>query len=614
MQKIIIELILVDVLLQFRVAVYSIKTDKGCSVMGKKYLINPLVLAEKAPADPQLDTFYVYQDESQNWHYMFKTETMFLQRIIELDNLGQQLISLLQNKEELPKATELEAVYLLLQIKRADEQPVSIQFDYAEHVFIGEAVKELFQRNQTFFREFFPEEFFDKGLIKLENGMLLEVSEFYGLMGDFFGIPGKPISFGKDPSEQKDFFAASFKTFSQCSPEILKKILTIGAIQKYAVHIAMQNCSCQSREICQCPEQALEEVSSLTNKLWNEATGGSYSFYLFEHGDYLKLSQSNVDHFGVNAKETYQAGHELALEYIKKIAEEKKKEAPDFKLIQAWMHHVFALEGSAGHFLTDAFSTGHVRVPRQELYELKTIFGIPVPAVITGLFTLVMHNEDGKNGLMLTNGRGETFKAYGDDALLTGKGAVTFKKVTTAARAGMQEIFSELKKIFHENRNEEKASVIADRSPPTWGGVYDLFPVAKEENNVGNNALFKMQSGKLLRRKDIHDIACTEYIENWWVWTTFLLLLPQIWQYAFGTAASAGVNEEILHDEAMLEQTNNARMMQILSQNDNGPRTAVAFKRIESPTDDVIIHVHQPGFEENYQNNLGATELKILKI
>lgn len=54
------------------------------------------------------------------------------------------------------------------------------------------------------------------------------------------------------------------------------------------------------------------------------------------------------------------------------------------------------------HFLTDAFSSGHMRVPRKALYPDK------------GIAAKVMHDIDGGMGLFVKNGLGAQWRAYGD--------------------------------------------------------------------------------------------------------------------------------------------------------------------------------------------------------
>jgi hypothetical protein len=257
-----------------------------------------------------------------------------------------------------------------------------------------------------------------------------------------------------------------------------------------------------------------------------------------------------VDHFASSARDAYTAGHEHALDLINEIALESKNENPDVQKIARLTHQALAVEASAGHFLTDAFSSGHVRVPRKELYELKTIFGLSVPSAITGLFTLVMHNDDGKNGLWITDKlTGDEWKAFGDDSLLTGKGRKNKEKVCTAASIGMQEIIGKLKEAQGKEQPQE--------SFPEWGTIYELIPEECAHKNI-NQPLFKVDDeGKLLRRKDVNDPLCQDYISNWWIGTTLMLLLPQVFRYAFSGSTSQAESEN--QDDTYSEEQTSER-------------------------------------------------------
>lgn len=481
-------------------------------------IINNLYISTNKPQEPiENNDLYLYQGKNNRWHFTCKNNE---DPVLDVEIEDEEILKVLNELKinTLNQETQIQLVSLLLPIKRQSE--ISIAFDYAEHYNIGQTVQKLICEHLG------NDDSLKEGKVKLKNGLNIEISELYGLMGDFFGLPDEPISLKNTLQDQKNTFLKAFETLNNAPPEKVKEILRIGNIQKQAVSIAIQNCTCTPKSSCTCAEKALEEVSALTNKLWNKATGGSYYLYPIVQGTYLKLSKNNLDHFSTSSHASYKAGHELALSLIEKVAIEYKKDEPDHKLISQLTHQALAIEASAGHYLTDSFSSGHTRVPRKALYELRTLFGLPVPAAITGLFTLVMHNEDSDNGLWLKDdSTKDVWKAYGDDSLLTGKGQDNRKKVNTAAQTGMLELIGELKKA---NR-----TISTQDNFPSKGTVYTLLPSVDEEKNP-NQPLFKEdQTGKLLRRKNVNDINCKEYISDWNVGSTLAILMPQIISYVF---------------------------------------------------------------------------------
>lgn len=53
-----------------------------------------------------------------------------------------------------------------------------------------------------------------------------------------------------------------------------------------------------------------------------------------------------------------------------------------------------------------------------------------------------MHDEDNANGLWVTNQLGESWAAYGDKQLWSGKSAQNLLRVVRAAQAGVDEIWN----------------------------------------------------------------------------------------------------------------------------------------------------------------------------
>ncbi len=137
--------------------------------------------------------------------------------------------------------------------------------------------------------------------------------------------------------------------------------------------------------------------------------------------DYAMLANENQDHFAPRSWARYARHHAEAL-----------KLALDRDLDAALVRNAFA-----DHFLTDAFASGHLRVPRDALVGL------------TGaLPTRQMHDEENVYGLWVQSASGFVWRAYGDDNLGTNPVHLTL----TAYAVGLS-----LQRIFKAYRLEGEA-------------------------------------------------------------------------------------------------------------------------------------------------------------
>jgi hypothetical protein len=124
-----------------------------------------------------------------------------------------------------------------------------------------------------------------------------------------------------------------------------------------------------------------------------EATGGRY----------LDLAASNVSHFsnvpaGRRNIDVWRSMHRSAVMLAQHASADPMA-----------ANHAWGLNAAADHFLTDAFSAGHLRTPRAELIKQGTVGNIE---------SKILHDLDNKYGVEVTNARGDKpWIAYGDDAL-----------------------------------------------------------------------------------------------------------------------------------------------------------------------------------------------------
>ncbi len=216
---------------------------------------------------------------------------------------------------------------------------------------------------------------------------------------------------------------------------------------------------------------------------------------LITEGFYLTLSSTNFDHF-VNpglkvAENAFFAGYRLALKTVENAYDvESLKKA-------------YAIYGFASHYLTDIFSAGHMRVPRFELWQQVKCVGA---TQISGLLALYQHQEDGFFGVNVKN-KFAAWTAYGDACLLEHAGEENI--AISAIQKGIDEIYN----LFLKKSTLEECCLAME----------DFLPIAAGDNF---SPLFKIdeKTNKVLRRKDVTDRFCKEYISNWYALTTLLKL------------------------------------------------------------------------------------------
>lgn len=105
------------------------------------------------------------------------------------------------------------------------------------------------------------------------------------------------------------------------------------------------------------PKEVYDELGNSLVKKWDEVLGGKWIFGVpVILGRMMKLASNNHDHFLPYSKDAYLAGHELALS---KAKEASKAELYEMKI--ALLEEAYSIDAFACHFLTDSFSSGHVR-------------------------------------------------------------------------------------------------------------------------------------------------------------------------------------------------------------------------------------------------------------
>jgi len=329
-------------------------------------------------------------------------------------------------------------------------------------------------------------------LLTLHNGIKLTYGEIMSL-GDFYGTPDLPVSYGKTRAEKERLFLAAFDGFSatqQVTKEV-HKILDVTHEEQAAIATAISH----GERL----EDVYKRLSEDHSKRYNCITGGGCGDrWWLSQGRYLKLARTDYDHFGEHAVSAYEVGHALAIEQA--IA---ARSEGNIQMLET----AYAMNAFASHFLSDRFSTGHMRTPRRELDENAT------PAFVGSLLSHYMHDEESESGLRVHNTRGDHWAAFGDKHYFDDNSArhremlrealqVSADEVNEAYINGMRRISSEVTRIIPLADSE--GSKIGDDIAP-------MFYWDEEES-------------KLMRRDNLANTHDFHFRSDWWGWSTFLEL------------------------------------------------------------------------------------------
>ena len=94
----------------------------------------------------------------------------------------------------------------------------------------------------------------------------------------------------------------------------------------------------------------------------------------------------------------------------------------------------YMLEAFACHFLTDLFSSGHLRTPRKALNT----------SLAATLCSQLMHDEDCYNGLVVQDVNGNTWTAYGDKRLVDPVNQANYARARKAVSVSLGEVIGAL--------------------------------------------------------------------------------------------------------------------------------------------------------------------------
>lgn len=358
-----------------------------------------------------------------------------------------------------------------------------LRFEGAEHKAVGDNTRLRFVEGaEPVLAQNVP--------LHLPNGLALTYGQVLALGGDFYGIVDRPINEGSTPADRLQRFTAAFDSLAALPASKTEATQVLAIMQKEIDAVK------QAVKDGKQPHEAYDALGDTLSEEWNKITGGgSFVSALFPLGRYLKLAANNADHFGEWARLAYIAGHTAALQ----TAAAARANQDELQLERA-----YAMNAFADHYLTDLFSSGHLRVPRKAMAAAVT------PSDLGSLITRFMHDEDSKFGLKVRNGHGEQWRAFGDKRYFDTTDADNRNQVNQAVQDSADEVY---------------AAYSSGNVPTTFNALQrlpDLTFVMNPANNF--SPLFRVQDNKVLRRKDVNNLNDTATVDDWWGWSTYLLL------------------------------------------------------------------------------------------
>ncbi|KAF5539770.1 phosphatidylcholine-hydrolyzing phospholipase C [Fusarium napiforme] len=367
-----------------------------------------------------------------------------------------QLVAIPITDEEIEAASTQD--YVRWKQEHAEKPHKELGFEYAEHSYLGNSLTLEWDDGERYVANNKP--------IKLPNGLEVTYGEINGLAGDFYGTVN-PISDGHDFEEQCNRFRRAWHWLAEDTtrnPAEARNILNTLSTEVRMVQDALD----KGLD----PSTVYPKIPDVNFELQKET--------LFRPGEcpsYLGLAKINWDHFGQDARTTYNACHSVALQVAK----------------EGNLPLAYAMNAFGDHFLQDSFAAGHMRTPRRKLHDSTGM---------ADLCAKFMHDEDNAIGLTVRNPAGRTWHTYGDKRLLDKEDISNKAEAWNAVRASADEIYEAWKtKIV-----PEPAKYAAWEHAPILSQVQSIVaPLFREDGQ---------------RRADIRKRCQAKYTNNYWYWST----------------------------------------------------------------------------------------------
>lgn len=254
--------------------------------------------------------------------------------------------------------------------------------------------------------------------LRLPNGNSLSYGDIIALGGDYYGVPDSPISDGTTDADRLARFQAAFNDL---------------ALEQKASNCEDDYCANKLLEIFKGEADAHKQQGE-NSEVPARTAGAMFSITMYTSNNYLKLAIRNWDHFLPTSMVAYETGHSAA---IAQAIKAKKMATPKQRL--EGLELAFAMNAFSDHFLTDMFSSGHIRVPRRQIFEQTSV------ASMAGLLAGQMHDEDGRVGLTVKNAEGKSWHMFGDGMLFIPGAEENRKMVARAVQTSIGEVINAFK-------------------------------------------------------------------------------------------------------------------------------------------------------------------------
>lgn len=329
-------------------------------------------------------------------------------------------------------------------------------------------------------------------LFAMDNGLQLTFGQIIALAGDFYAHPHQPIS---DQRDKEYAFSGAFDTLNR-NPNTRETKDILAIMEEEFVAIAQAIAAGES------PHEAYAREQHRWDTAYNIATGGGEGFEVMisRWGRYLWIAAYNWDHFGEHARQVYRAGLEVAMQHAATASRQSGAER------ERGLQRAYALLAFACHYLTDAFSAGHIRTPRRHLHAFP-LAPWSTTAFLADLCALAMHAEDSYNGLWVSNAAGDRWIAYGDGRYFDDANAANRNVIRAAVRAAISDVHA----AFLQGR---------PLTSPTSPTLVPQAPDRGDQNSFSPMFAVDGASGNVLKRDNLFDPKRHQWetlVLPWWL-------------------------------------------------------------------------------------------------
>lgn len=215
----------------------------------------------------------------------------------------------------------------------------------------------------------------------------------------------KPVA--QWPKEWQDYY----KTLNADQQKVLAEGLSYGEI------VALSGDFYRTfEELSNAPLKEMVKLSAFTHR--DDASSTEQE--IATGGRYLDLASHNETHFsrsdaGKNNMDVWRSMHTSAI----------------MAAMQNKAEQAFAMNAAADHYLTDAFASGHMIMPRSQMMDTK----------FKNAKSKTLHDYDNTHGITVNNKRGDgPWVAYGDEMMNDPRNAMNKTLVTEAVVLSKQDI------------------------------------------------------------------------------------------------------------------------------------------------------------------------------